>query len=82
MQYQIDEKLPQEAKPNWDIAPYWANFLAHDLCGRWYWYATRPTPFYTGFLTYGKSLEVYKHREVWQCGRYQNWKESLEERPQ
>ena len=29
-------------RPSWDTAPEWANYLAQDSCGRWYWYETLP----------------------------------------
>jgi hypothetical protein len=34
--------LPETAAPSWDTAPEWANYLAQDGCGRWYWYETLP----------------------------------------
>ena len=29
-------------RPSWDTAPQWANWLAQDSCGRWYWYSIEP----------------------------------------
>lgn len=29
-------------KPDWNGAPKWANFLAQDPDGDWYWYEQRP----------------------------------------
>jgi len=31
------------AKPTWEDAPNWANWLAQDPSGRWYWYGSKPT---------------------------------------
>lgn len=31
-----------ENKPDWSIAPEWAEFLAQDDNGRWYWYEHEP----------------------------------------
>lgn len=29
-------------KPDWKDAPDWANWLAQDQCGAWFWYAKKP----------------------------------------
>ena len=29
-------------KPSWDEAPEWANWLAMDRSGDWFWYAVEP----------------------------------------
>lgn len=29
-------------KPSWDDAPEWANYLAMDADGKWYWFELRP----------------------------------------
>lgn len=29
-------------KPSWDQAPEWANYLAMDADGTWYWYKNQP----------------------------------------
>lgn len=31
-------------KPEWSNAPAWANFLAMDESGHWYWYKNEPCP--------------------------------------
>jgi hypothetical protein len=31
-------------KPDWRGAPVWANFLAQDGDGEWYWFECRPVP--------------------------------------
>ena len=30
-------------KPSWDTAPDWAEYLAMDEDGEWYWYENKPT---------------------------------------
>ena len=30
------------APPLWCTAPEWANYMAQDSCGRWYWYELLP----------------------------------------
>lgn len=30
-------------KPDWTKAPTWAQFLAQDRNGKWFWYEARPT---------------------------------------
>ena len=30
------------SKPSWDSAPEWAEYLAKDDYGRWYWYEHEP----------------------------------------
>jgi hypothetical protein len=31
-------------KPDWKEAPDWANWLAQDMTGAWFWYEHRPEP--------------------------------------
>lgn len=61
-------------KPSWERAPLWANYLAMDADGDWYWFENEP------------DIEVI----YWSCvtGRYelsptrgQSWRNSLELRP-
>lgn len=30
------------SKPDWKDAPEWANWLAQDKCGEWFWYEYKP----------------------------------------
>lgn len=41
MSLELLRQLKME-KPNWDSAPYWANYLAMDESGRWMWYEGYP----------------------------------------
>jgi hypothetical protein len=36
-------------KPSWKDAPEWANWLAMDRDGTWYWYQNRPNKVIDGF---------------------------------
>ena len=46
-----------EAKPDWDIAPEWANWLARDITGKWHWYAAKPV-WHDGFWDSSSASEV------------------------
>lgn len=63
-------------KPSWDDAPGWANFMAMDADGDWYWYLNEPKVVYpsddywTNFGPYAKA------------GYTPNlWDQTLEKRP-
>lgn len=62
-------------KPSWEDAPEWANWLALDCDGNWWWFENEPwfqgAP-YNEWTSTGKA-EVAKHFEL---------AESLESRPQ
>lgn len=34
--------MSDENKPNWNDAPEWANYLAQDKTGRWWWFKDEP----------------------------------------
>lgn len=65
-------------KPDWKDAPEWANYLAQDKNGEWWWY--------------GKQPRIAQCREQWDCmnggGREMvkadivDWRETLETRPE
>ncbi len=67
-----------EGMPSWDKAPEWANWLAKDHDGVWYWYEDKPF--------------AYEGTQIWDSGEgkflqtdpvlYSDWKESLMARPQ
>jgi hypothetical protein len=61
--------------PNWENAPKWANWLAQDLSGHWWWYENKP-----------KYSEPHATRWVAQYGKCEpvdisHWKDSLQQRP-
>lgn len=61
-------------KPDWNNAPDWANFLAMDLDGEWYWFAVKPQV--------GESVwEPSGGACICAGGFKQDWQGSLERRP-
>ena len=59
-------------KPSWDDAPEWANWLAQDENGEWYWYEDMPVKRTNYWI-----VEDCKHAGA----NVDNWKNTLEERP-
>jgi len=61
-------------KPQWKDAPDWANWLAQDYNGQWFWYENEP---------------IMKNIQWWPANGAvdsstpdnPNWQETLEERP-
>jgi hypothetical protein len=61
-------------KPNWSDSPSWAEYLAMDYDGVWYWYKEKPTL----SVSRWKSTDHWiRHAEV----ITQDWRDTLEERP-
>jgi len=67
-----------EGKPDWGSAPEWAQWLAQDEDGSWWWYEFRPEPVFT--------------QEMWEIDRGEiavagvtevsgDWHATLEQRP-
>ncbi len=70
------EPLPTVAKPSWDDAPEWAQWLAQDENALWWWYASEPE---CGVNVWRSSGD---HSEIAARGnRNPNWRETLERRP-
>lgn len=64
-------------KPDWNLAPEWANYLAQDGDGAWWWYENRPKvskfgPYWT---------EPRGKFELAAGATYNSWNNSLEVRP-
>lgn len=60
-------------KPDWKDAPEWANWLAMDGNGRWYWHENKPHPLkFTEEWVYGGKNEF--------AGMQLAWVDSLEQR--
>lgn len=67
------------AKPSWDDAPEWAQWLAQDANGQWYWYENCPytsnemgkflEPSYGGRIARAKTAPIT------------DWQSTLEQRP-
>lgn len=61
-------------KPDWKDAPEWAQYLARDEDGRWFWYEAKPD-----LLSDGWWLSNDRGRQEWIDEGY--WDETLEPRP-
>ena len=63
------------SKPSWRSAPDWANWLAMDSDGTWYWYENEPyiSDNSSSFIAGGKCLEV--------LADVSGWEDSVEKRP-
>jgi hypothetical protein len=62
-------------KPDWKDAPEWANYLAMDKSGDWFWYASRPA-LLDSEGSWGSPAGHYELCEM------TGWKETLESRPE
>lgn len=62
------------SKPNWDNSPKWANYLAQDQSGTWYWFENEPSRNRLGewVCGYGDCEPAVSNTE---------WAETLEKRP-
>ena len=73
-------------KPSWDNAPEWANWLAMDFNGIWYWYESRP-----GMSYHINGIWITKDSDIFQTASRPNnmnsllsevdWRSTLERRP-
>ena len=61
-------------KPDWKDAPEWANYLAMEKNGDWYWYLRKPIRQDECWWCGGGKFEFAKRTGVY-------WKDSLEKRP-
>lgn len=59
-------------KPSWDDAPEWANWLAMDENGEWWWFEYKPHKTAHFWNSLGRVKPVVNLE----------WQETLEERPQ
>mgnify|MGYP006440564041 CR=1 FL=1 len=70
----------QNDKPKWQDAPDWANWLAQDADGRWYWFEN--PPLIIDDHIYQEWVKPSgKHQYTYQQSKVFNWKLALEERP-
>lgn len=60
-------------KPSWDDAPEWANYLAMDEDGEWWWYEMEPIKRLGYWSAMG--MKSAADQDIYQ------WEESLEKRP-
>lgn len=49
-------------KPSWDSAPEWANYLAMDEDGTWWWYQNEPVPISDSRNIWASGNGVSEHR--------------------
>ena len=71
------------SKPDWSKAPSWSKYLAQDKDGQWFWWENEPTtrpsidfwmPGYDVRGAVGRASSMTDEQ-------YENWKETLEQRP-
>lgn len=77
------ETNSEESKPSWKDAPAWANWLAQDEDGEWYWYENEPEldlEQWNG-VTGGRNIEAQSLLGGKQVAYTSNWQQTLEERP-
>jgi hypothetical protein len=65
-------------KPNWENAPKWANYLAMDEIGEWWWYECKPLKNEKDEFGVWETL----HRAAQAYKSDQDWAETLESRPE
>ena len=58
--------------PSWDDAPEWANWLAMDENGDWYWYEYEPVPNGNSWIHFGRSFSADPSN---------GWQKTLQQRP-
>ncbi len=61
-------------KPDWSEAPEWANYVAMDADGEWFWYADKPCIANSAWLPDKGRWEPF---EVY----HDDWRKTLEPRP-
>lgn len=64
-------------KPTWKHAPDWAQYLAQDPNGDWYWYEVAPISSSTKWVEQSNSGRIQKALP----GFVNGWKTTLEQRP-
>lgn len=62
-------------KPDWKNAPKWANWLAQDHDGQWYWFETEPE------LNNGTWMPNMPRHEFAEITEEKDFMHSLEQRP-
>ena len=62
-------------KPSWTDAPEWADYLAQDADGKWYWYENEPDDS-NRLASWSPSFGLWDKAEL----RNPNWRSTLEQR--
>ena len=72
---ELEQLKSQQFMPDWNTAPDWANWLAQDETGDWFYFEKKPTAGEDGWMhnngTYESTYAFVK-----------NWQQTLQERPQ
>jgi len=66
----------RSGKPDWKDAPEWANYLAQDADGTWWWYESQPSP-----ISDGWSPGFSRPYKPYDPPRLNNWSSTMEKRP-
>lgn len=53
-------------KPSWKDAPKWANFLAMDQDGTWFWYENEPLRMDNEWLSFSGEYLAYIPKNGWE----------------
>ncbi len=64
----------ERMKPDWKDAPEWANWVAMDFNGRWWFYECVPVKGVDSWNPHGGDME--------EANAYKDWAETLEGRPE
>jgi hypothetical protein len=70
--------LEKQFQPNWDDAPEWANWLAQDSSGAWYWHESRLQPYLDG--EHRQNIKT-ENRRFEKASQSEEWEKSLQQRP-
>lgn len=65
--------------PRWEDAPEWAQWLAQDLSGNWYWYQIKPHKEMSTWDTF--AAMTHRHTDSPMAVVLGNWEDTLQERP-
>ena len=69
--------------PPWSEAPPWANWIAQDKGGSWYWYRNQPVKIDKGFGTFHRELSTERQFQIAKTSHQsKNWASTLEKRPE
>lgn len=67
------------SKPDWKDAPDWANWLAQDADGEWFWWKAKPK--ISGGQFWMPSRYPATYARALRSDPNQGWKDTLESRP-
>jgi hypothetical protein len=64
---------------SWSIAPDWANYLAMDSDGKWFWYEKKPVAW--EFRSWDFDIGYWRRGDGRAMRVVKNWRDTLEKRP-